>query len=489
MVVVDYPDNTCRKFFVLEGTMFGPVDDNGSYKAQQIELQLNTELFQPVKRIYGENEITHSSFHGKVFYYPILADCIPIPSVQNPRSIKVPVLESPYLVTAMYGFGCPDFGAFVDNSSTQYRQQATRRNNDLFDFVFVVAQKTRPTRCYVYRHQFHFNRWVSPGKIELLDTYWYSVYDIAVPFDMTRTATCDQIFSCVDLVTRWTKYAPGTKQLAVYTTDPSAVSSDKLRQNLEVFCDQLMQENFPLPLANYGDMAAAAVKSKRLVDSNIIEFIRDLRDVKSLIPKLENLKSLKGISSTYLGVKYGILPTKSDISSIVDAFKVRKPFFDKNGFTVFNSSHTDRLITGDCQWNLEQHIKVPIANEDSEFEKLLDELDKFGVGLTFENVWDLLRYSFVVDWFVNVGGFLRRIDNNLRLLRYNIPYVTMSDKRSVTGQLPQSTTLLTMGLIEWRYYHRWVESQCPLPPLTLSTTSTISNHWLEAGALLIQRAL
>lgn len=491
MIIVDYPDNTCRRFFIHEGMAFGPFDSNGDIRAVEVNLDLNTSMLQSEKGIHGENSVTHSSFAGKVYYYPILADCAPIPSVETPRSIRIPCLESPYYKDAQYGFGCPDLGALVLKSATYYVHHAVQYNSTTkyWTLVKLMARKVSPRTCYVYQWVFKVNRVISATQVELIDTYWYSVYDVDPLFDLTQPASCLQIMDVTKRVSRWVKYSPGMETKPAFTTDPSAsLSPSKLQQNLEIFADNLMQEEFPLRLANYGDLASAAVKSKRLNNTNMIEFLKDLRDVKALIPKLENLTSLKGAAGTYLSVKYGILPTKSDLESIVGAFKARKPFLDREGNTVFNAAYATTQVINGSIYKLEQHIKVPVANEDSEFVRLLDDLDSSGFGLTLENVWDLVKYSFAIDWFINVGGLLRRVDNNLRLLRYNIPYVTMSDKRSIFGVLPQKPTLSTLGQIEWRYYHRWVDSQCPLPPLSLSLSPTVSKHWLEAGALLVQRS-
>jgi hypothetical protein len=248
-----------------------------------------------------------------------------------------------------------------------------------------------------------------------------------------------------------------------------------------------MNGEFPLTEVNYGELAARAVKQKRVIDTNLYEFLRDLKDVKSLIPKLSNLKGLKGAADSYLSVKYGVLPTISDLTEIVNVFKARKPYFDKFGFQVFNASHISEQKGLRNTFSLEQYIKVPVANEDSELLRLLSTMDEYGFGLTLENVWDLTRFSFAIDWFIDVGGFLERIDNNQRLLRYNIPYTTMSCKKVVTGEIPQTSGLSVLGPVSWRYYHRWIDSHCPLPPITLSTTPTVSDHWLEAGALIIQR--
>lgn len=491
MIVVDYPDNSCRKFFWFENLAFGPVDSNGDYRAVQVDLPLREERFEPKKGIYDENDIIHSSFHGRIFYYPILADCVPYPQPGYPRSLRVPVMETPFLKDTLCGFACPDIGALVSTfPPAQCVQVAIRRpgpRNWTMTRVYTVNPTS--TTAYVYVWNITFLRWITPVLAEISYTYRYSVSPVPWSHGMSQSATCETIEAAASAVTRWSSTTSATKQRPGHTTNPSAVvSPGRLAQNLEVFVDDLINREFPIKEKNYGDMAASAVKQRRVIDTNLFEFLRDLRHAKSMIPKLKNLSKLATHANNLLAVDYGIMPTIRDLKQIVGAFEALKPFLDKFGNIVYNSSNKVEVTTSSGRYYLEQYIKVPVANEDSQLLQLMDQLDKYGFGLTFENVWDLVKYSFVIDWFVDVGGFLERVDNNLRLLRYNIPYVTMSRKKAVTGEIPQTLNLATIGPIEWRYYHRWVTSQCPLPPLTLSTTPTVSNHWLEAGALIIQRA-
>ena len=73
-MIIDYPDNNCRRFFITDNIIFGPVDSNLNYQAVSVELSLKEEQWLPKKGIYGENDIIHSSFEGRVNYYTVMAD-------------------------------------------------------------------------------------------------------------------------------------------------------------------------------------------------------------------------------------------------------------------------------------------------------------------------------------------------------------------------------------------------------------------------------
>lgn len=492
MVVIDYPDNTCHKFFLREGTFFGPLDENGDYRASQIELSLQGETFLPERGIYGENNIVHASFNGKVFYYPIMADCVPAPSSTYPRRLYVPVKEQTLPVDCVHGFGCPNIGARVlYSSNSQCACQTVLRDTTgrTYTLIRVIGVNASSNRCYVYVWTWTFNSWKSATEAYFTQTYKYSPSTVPWTFGWTHCPGHKQIMDTMESVTKWSSLSTGITSNKVWTTDPSAVKKPRdLQSGLDTFANELMNENFAIDEIDYGVLAARAIKQKKLINTNIYEFLKDLPDIKGLIPKLENLNRLKTHASNYLAYEYGVLPTISDVKAIVAAFKVRVPFVDKNGFTILNSSESRTEVVNNTIYCLTQYAKVAVANEDSEFIHLMNQMDEYGVGLTYENLWDVTKFSFVIDWFINVGGFLRRIDQNQRLLRYNIPYVTLSRKKSITGEINPDSGLVTLGPVEWRYYHRWVTSHCPLPPLTLSTSPTVTSHWLEAGSLIIQRA-
>lgn len=486
MVIIDYPDVSCRKFFLFQDTLLGPFDLSGGYSGISIDMDLTGSYLEQSRGIYDENNVEHTSFHGRIFYYPVLADCIPSPTTLSPRSLKMPYKESTNPVTALRGFGCPNVGAFVGGGTSARVHQTVLRDGTNWSLIRIVQASTTAS-CSVARWDLSFNRWLSPTSIEMNYQSFISYYAQPWPFAGKTEVSYEAIMAVYGKVTKW---SPGTKMVksyTAYTTDPSiAYSPARLKQHLEIFVNNQMEAVFPIPEADYGDLAARAVKQKNTLDMNVFEFLRDLPNAKEMIPRLKNLKSLKTHAGNFLAFKYGILPTASDLMLIIGAFKARKPYFDKFGSQVFNASNRVVQEVGLMAYTLDQYVKVPIANEDCDLQRLLDALDNFGMGLTLSNAWDLVKLSFVLDWFIDVGGFLERIDNNLRLLRYNIPYVTMSCKKTAIGEISPSNSNLMSGPIEWRYYHRWVSSHCPLPPLTLSITPTISNHWLEASALLVQ---
>jgi hypothetical protein len=135
--------------------------------------------------------------------------------------------------------------------------------------------------------------------------------------------------------------------------------------------------------------------------------------------------------------------------------------------------------------DLEQHVKLAYSGTDDKITELAENMDKLGILPDLQNIWDLIPFSFVIDWLVKVSEFLGYFDFYQKALRMRIRYVTMSRKYVTSVEYGDDKFPFT-GLAKVVSYHRWVTDQCPLPPLTLQSSSP-QGHFLEASALILQR--
>jgi len=133
-------------------------------------------------------------------------------------------------------------------------------------------------------------------------------------------------------------------------------------------------------------------------------------------------------ASEWLRFRYGIKPLISDIQAGVKAWKA--DYSDKKA--VFHTVRKNRSVTA----NKLTTVVFADANQRNTYARLNTELlqlryfwtDEYApsafndLGLTFHNVvgvaWELTRFSFVADWFVNIGD----------LIYANIPRVFVTPK-------------------------------------------------------------
>jgi len=214
------------------------------------------------------------------------------------------------------------------------------------------------------------------------------------------------------------------------------------------------------------------------------------------------------ISNTYLAHQFGVLPFISDIKKIVQKYfeadqkildflekenkeltyhferKLQPTYFQPDpSFYV----HPVSVDFGDPEWafatlippaltmtgqyrrvvtNVEYHatmrFKYHLPNYSIGTKAFLASLDHYGVNLSISDLWEIIPFSFLVDWVFNVGASLQFLDlENLPVtleildfcdsLKYNDEH-----KVEFTGVSPQEWSPLTTTLSKRsECYHRW----------------------------------
>lgn len=497
MITLAMPKLGENRYVVYDGALFGPYDQLFSSKGDLIPFTSTLEAMEESKGIYHENDVIHSSISGSFKYEPLLAGILLQPTALSPYNISVPIIRSTGLkarVLCEYGLAV-DGGSSFRETSSQYMHRAWFKLDDYNWLVYrLVTNKSTPNTVGTYQIViFKIGSVLSGDLRNSIGTsqIWSGGYK---PPNQPPSFSGSSLMTAAAIVgvagglvlpaaSNW------SESLWYYLGDLNAsASTQTAREKIDSLVAELFPGKYPIEDLHYGDLAAEASKQVNTNKVNMIAFLKDIRKPWELIPKLNKLKSLKGVSGNFLGFQYGILPTISDIKDIRAAFERIKPYVDRNGFTVYTAGVTNTLEQGSVSYSLVQRIKLAVSDEDDEFEALITRLESMGTWPTLENIWDLVPYSFVVDWLVDVGGFLDRVDTRLRLLRLNIRYATMSRKTEVSGYFPGSPESHFVGTVNWVHYHRWVSDQCPVPPLSLQPSFQDFDHWLESGALIIQRA-
>lgn len=514
MISLTYPKDTENYYLFVLGAILGPFGSDFSQVGEVMEFTpKDVEIMGETRGIFYENNVTHDKIGGNIAYNPILGDSsfLSVATPQYPDRVQL----STKGYTGLISNKTADYGYISDHACVRSYSSASNPTYCLHREYSLVGE---------FPHWYEVNgKIASPGHV---DYYWryditsYQFYTgdyIKVFYTKTQYVNSDPLHSGWDTGINWNepqeygviqsigpaKVASTSSTYALsFRYRPSQVytfSPQYAVEYVSMLVDQYYPNAFPLDDTHYGDLAMSASEKIAYNNVNMISFLRDIRHPTEMIPKLKNLqtlmnkrsvknlKSLKDLSNDYLTVKYGILPTISDIKEIFSAFESVRPYLDRNGFKTYSAGTISHLDQGDCHYDLEQHIKLAIDNEDSLLQLLDEQLESVGLLPTFQNLWDLVPYSFVIDWFAGVGELLERVDTRLRLERLNIRYVTMSRKATVIKKLVSGVKSPYSGELSWVRYHRWVSDQCPVPPLSLKSTMQTFNHWLESAALLIQR--
>jgi hypothetical protein len=486
-------------WFDLDGWLAGPIGPGGDLSSEFIETRSNLDFLTGHKGVYGENAVQNVQLNAELSLIPIMEDIVASPITGFPDQIKwychtYPSGSNTWRTFKM-GRATPGVAFFSSDTMYYYHYIFVGTVGGTFSMYKLAARKSNPYYVdtllrYDYTYgsigsnyvRFNYKSWSYTEGRGLGTMNWSSRSDPGT----IMSAFHGNVVASINGYRQWLLFI-GANQYS-YSQQFYTGVAERLAKDL------LIKEVFPVEEKPYGDLAMEASAQVNANSVNMLEFLRDLRHPTELIPKLKNMKLLKlkniskNLSRMYLTVKYGWLPTISDLKNIVGAFRKAKPYLDKNGFKTYTSSFTGSNKIGQVTFELEQHLKLAIADEDNQFQALAQRLDSSGFAPTLENIWDLIPMSFVVDWFIDVGGFLERVDTRLRIAMLNIRYATMSRKQTASTSLTATIQAPFDGSIELVHYHRWVSDQCPVPASSAQLTFLGFDHWIEAGALIKSRS-
>lgn len=277
---------------------------------------------------------------------------------------------------------------------------------------------------------------------------------------------------------------------------------------------QLSLEEHP---ADFGELALECAQQLRFVDQNILSLAFDIDDWERLYEKwsayrgtplwlrLKSIAMIRGPkrrrdkylevmrkdSSMFLFWKYAVLPTVSDLRRLLAGAK--KCVLGKQQQRLHSRRITPLGITSDFPVTHTAALTVQCDSYPTWFTGRIQEYigygKRWGLYPELTTLWDVLPYSFVVDWFLNFGDLFKDVDAYLTVKNYfPVQYCIQSEKWE---QAVPSTALWpgkpVSGDVQFSYYTRWITSGVPLPNVSLNTGSGPNEHSVEAGALVLQR--
>lgn len=495
MISLSLTKEGSSKYVVLNGFLMGPVTDPRIPIVPEVVTSRSSyDHLNQERGRFRENNVDNLQIIADLKHQPLDLEISPAPTVNYPDRVRwqcKTIAGVPTTTFASFGPGLPD-KVGMWNTAYEWKQELLDRS-DPYDvrIISVTAGKSSTYLLFSAVTVWRYRCISVSGNQFTYELSHYTFTGLAAKINARNWGVRQSAATIRGLIpsSGYTLISDGTKVATIYALSSALSLSirDTIQKVETLAMVHLEPVNYPIPEKHFGDLAMEASDKVNANQVNMIAFLKDLRRPQELLPKLRNLRKLKTLANNYLVVKYGWLPTVSDLKEIWEAFHRAKPYFDPHGFKVYTSAHRETLVDGVRSFELEQHIKIAIDDTDEGVKDLIGRLDSIGFLPTFENVWDLLPYSFVVDWFTDVGGLLERIDSKLRLSRLGIRYTTMSLKKTGTYHLVPTPDLPFSGTIKLVHYHRWTSDQCPVPPLSVPLNGKTFNHWLEASALILQR--
>ena len=198
-----------------------------------------------------------------------------------------------------------------------------------------------------------------------------------------------------------------------YTFDDVIITICLMLKDLlvEVQVIQCTKEYWQIALS---DCLVDALNGLRLLQIDSIAYLRDLVDLPRALSIFRKVKrhplSKKTWADVYLTYRYGLRLFANDTRAIAKAVmrevnRNSEPFQTARG----TRKRSVKALFGNP---IEQtiHAKVYADNYSLKDMSLIEAAKSVDLYPSLSNVWDLIPYSFVVDWFLPVGDILGKLD-------------------------------------------------------------------------------
>lgn len=245
------------------------------------------------------------------------------------------------------------------------------------------------------------------------------------------------------------------------------------------------------PLCFYST-ADALRKYTDIVSANWLETLSDAKDISAFLPSVGSLmrlfrairrrdlggtmrEALDTATGAYLWDQFARRPLQKDAKEAVDKYDRIVDVLRSEGIwgprTLYGEYHWDHSqgYIGYPDVHFEAHTKTRLLFEDFALLSLLFSTKAVGLAPTLSNLWELVPFSFVLDWFSSMGERLEDIDTQLTLLLLPHYYSLHSIKASiaypgdisgydlVTGEDGEATVYyrmlsLTLPTLRWTGY-------------------------------------
>lgn len=230
---------------------------------------------------------------------------------------------------------------------------------------------------------------------------------------------------------------------------------------------------FPLPVPTPDTFLVDLYDKIGTPQVNNCENILQLKKWKEMVPPIRHLMqrhNLKSAAELYLWWKYSFSTSKMDIESY---FKWISSWINQkqNPTNVSHYSLTYNVAVDDViRYNV---YMSPYSIGCIEF---------LGLDINMSNTWDLLPFSFVLDWFVSVGDCLHSIDVSDLGSKISLISLLYSRKRSKVVYLNPNDGFI--GEYVSTYYAREIQTSWPAAVCALHFNNP-SSHLLDATSLII----
>jgi hypothetical protein len=252
----------------------------------------------------------------------------------------------------------------------------------------------------------------------------------------------------------------------------------------------------------------AAVMDVQELSSNWIENLSGLKGTSEIInPLLDGWKSVqagdvaaarKALAGAYLVYSYVVAPGVDDVNDIrangsrtLASATVNRFSNERRRGAALKSNVPVCATKASLSYFTTLHLQL----KSNYFSQIWAALEKLGLEPTAGQIWDLIPFSFVVDWFVKIGESLRRVDqynslvlNRDLLARIESFKVQWPLEREVISYLFDGQLCASGSPLTYSWYDRRVYRDLgSIDPIAITDHNGLSqSQSTQAAALLTQ---
>lgn len=279
------------------------------------------------------------------------------------------------------------------------------------------------------------------------------------------------------------KFTPDWRYDHVETRTCSAKWIRDLYQSVSQDCinNELQEDDLKTYL---GDSTSSAADAAKAFQGNLIAYVKDIQTLKSTISSafdiLHGRVSIKKLANAWLSSRYGLKLTIQDTMELLKGIQhTYKKLSDGKLVSTCRGGTLSDTSTYHCKLYYRPDL------EDN-LQKVLATAVEWDLYPNLENIWDLIPYSFVVDWFVRVGDVLNAVDNMAYLDQVHVIATCYSVKKTWKAD----KIAHTVGLCGDVSYSRYMRL-CPSEPYQyvphFSGNVPSAKNIVDGTALIIQR--
>lgn len=238
----------------------------------------------------------------------------------------------------------------------------------------------------------------------------------------------------------------------------------------------------------------SAVESMTALSMNNLENLSQLADPKGMLPPARDILNIKkhpakGIASIHLWFSYAAKTSLKDTMDILNNYGRILEALGQSQPTLsvkYGTSFITMPVLGSTV-SVRLNSKIMLYQKfRTEVETLTHKMAALGFAPGIAPSWDMVPFSFVIDWFIGFGDMLASVDYALFTAnRFDVQSVTNSAKLVIPLSISQlGISGDVQGGINLTYYYRWVTNSLPLNEFHFGTGNA-NTHIFDGLALVI----